>query len=104
MKCEECKEKEAEYIWIDYSPDRLVPLCGDCYRFLVLEFGEDQVEAYDIDDPFFLAFLLDAVNERFKCCWDMKQRLREEIRFREGEISKLRKIAGLDWIKKKGSK
>ena len=101
MKCEECKDKEATYIWLDRKPDRLVPLCDECYRNLVQTFGEDQIEAYEMDDPFFLVFLVNAVNKRFKWHYDMQERLEAEIRTREAEISKLRKIAGLDWIKRK---
>jgi len=102
MKCEECKDKEATYIWFDDEPDKLIPLCDGCYRDLVQKFGEDQIEAYEIDDPFFLVFLVDAVNKRFRWHYDMLKRLRDEIRMREAEITKLRKIAGLDWIKKQG--
>jgi len=101
MRCEECKDKEATYIWLDHEPDRLVPLCDGCYHKIVQMFGEDQIEAYETDDPFFLVFLVDAVNKRFKWHSDILKRLRNEIRFREAEINRLRKIAGLDWIKKR---
>jgi len=102
MKCEECKDKEATYIWLDREPDRLVPLCDECYRNLAQMFGEEQIEAYEIDDPFFLVFLVDAVNRRFKWFSDMERRLEDEIKMREAEITKLRKMAGLDWIKRRG--
>jgi len=108
MKCEECGEREAEYILLDEGagedPDKLKPICEQCYRGLVQQFGEDQVDAIDMSDPFFLMYLVDAVNERFKWHSDMLKRLRDEIRFREAEIVKLRKITGLDWIKREASK
>ena len=101
MKCEECKCKEATYIWIDREPDRLVPLCEECYCNLVQIFGEGQIEAYKMDDPSFLVDLVNAVNKHFRWHYDMLKRLGDEIRFREAEITKLRKLAGLDWIKGK---
>jgi len=99
VKCKECKDKEATYIWFDREPDRLVPLCDGCYCRLVQMFGEDQIEAYEMNDPFFLTFLIETVNKRFKWHGDMLKRLRDEIRIREAEIDRLKKIAKLDWIK-----
>ena len=76
MKCEECENREAAYIWFDHNFDRLIPLCDECYHDLIHMFGEANIEAYDMNDPFFLESLLDAVNKRLKWHEDMQKILR----------------------------
>jgi len=80
MKCEECKKREATYIWFDRDPDRLVLICDVCYHKLVHMFGEDGFDSYDMTDPYFLFFLIRRVNARFKWHEAMRKRVMESAR------------------------
>ena len=72
MRCEECKNQDASYVWFDHNPDRLVLVCDRCLHKLFETFGEINLDVYDIDDPDFLNALIKDVNKQFE--WHEKMR------------------------------
>jgi hypothetical protein len=74
VRCSDCAS-DAEYVWLDASVPRIVPLCGQHYRELAQAEGELNLDAWPIDDPAWV----EGLNEYLRFLSERILRLKEAL-------------------------